>query len=98
MKVQSTLLALSTALVIVGPAFAGQIYDSTTVGADNSLTNGAGSTGPGMSGYNHSGLEDKPMRLSSISDGKTPERRLQRGFSRRPVYNNYADLALPHIR
>ncbi len=96
--IKSTFMAITAALVLTAPVFAGQIYDSTTVGADNGLSNGAGSTGPGMSGYNHTGLQDKPTRLSSLSDGKTPERRLQRGFSRRPVYNNYADLALPHIR
>ena len=96
--IKSTFMAITAALVLAAPALAGQIYDSTTVGADNSLSNGAGSSGPGMSGYNHTGMEDKPTRLSSLSDGKTPERRLHSGFSRRPVYNNNADLALPHIR
>jgi hypothetical protein len=98
MNFKSTMLGLSAAVLLAAPAFAGQVFDSTTVGADNSLSNGAGTTGPGMSGYNHEGLQDKPTRMSSITDGHTSERRLSRGFSRRPVYNNYADLALPHIR
>jgi hypothetical protein len=98
MNFKSTMLGLSAALLLAAPALAGQIYDSTTVGSDNSLSNGAGTTGPGMSGYNHAGIQDKATRMSSISDGKTSERRISRSFSRRPVYNNYADLALPHIR
>ncbi|HEY9683881.1 MAG TPA: hypothetical protein V6C86_20025 [Oculatellaceae cyanobacterium] len=98
MNFKIAFLALSTVLIASAPVLAGQVFDSTTVGADNSLSNGAGTTGPGMSGYEHSGMQDKPMRLSSISDGKTPERRIKRGFSRRAIYNNNADLALPHIR
>jgi hypothetical protein len=98
MNFKTTFLALSTVLIASAPVLAGQIYDTTTVGPDHSLSNGAGTTGPGMSGYEHSGMQDKPMHLSSLTDGKTPERRIQRGFSRRAVYNNNAELALPHIR
>jgi hypothetical protein len=94
-------LMLSTfiaSMILVAPALAGQVWDTTTIGSDNSLSNGAGTTGPGMSGYNHTGLENKPIAMSSVTDGKTTERKLQKGFSRRPIYNNQAELALPRIR
>ena len=97
MKIRSILLALAAAGSIA-PAFAGQGWDSTTVMRDYTLNNGAGSTGPGMSGYLHSGMQDRSLQSTSIQNGKNGVYRIGDGFSRRAVYNNDVSMSLQHIR
>jgi len=97
MKIKALLMALAAAGSIA-PAFAGQGWDSTTVMRDYTLNNGAGSTGPGMSGYLHSGMQDRSLQSTSIQNGKSGTHRIGDGFSRRAVYNNDVSISLQHIR
>jgi len=97
MKISKAIFVLA-AVCTMAPAFAGQGEDTTTVGRDYTLNNGAGSTGPGMSGYLNQGMTDHPLQTTSIRDGKNGVTRVSDGFSRRPVYNNEVDLSLQHIR
>jgi len=97
------LFGLAAATLVALPAFAGQVFDSTTVGSDTSLSDGAGTTGPGMSGdYSFAGTigtADSKTRIESINDGKSGgQYRIKNGFSKRAIFNNNADLAQPHIR
>jgi hypothetical protein len=97
------LLGLAAATIVALPAVAGQVFDSTTVGSDTTLSDGAGTTGPGMSGdYSMAGkigTTDSRAQMVSSSDGKTGANyRVKGGFSRRAIYNNQAELAQPHIR
>jgi hypothetical protein len=96
MKLSKSVLALATVAMTAAPALAGQVFDSTTVGEDNSLSDGAGTTGPGMSGVNSYGKADKSMRCDK--NGKSATSRIKDRFSRGAIYDNDAQLALPHIR
>ena len=98
MKIRELLVAIAAICSVTGPAFAGQGADTTSVERDYSLSNGAGTTGPGMSGYLHQGMQDRSLQMTSIRNGKGGHYRVSDGFSRRPVYNNTVDLSLQHIR
>jgi hypothetical protein len=98
MKLSKIIMALAATCAVCGPAFAGQGEDTTSVRRDYTLNNGVGSTGPGMSGYLHQGMQDRSLQMTSIKNGKNGIYRVSDGFSRRPVYNNDVDISLQHIR
>jgi len=98
MKLRQIMLAILAGLSVTGPALAGEGAESTNAGRDYALSDGAGTTGPGMSGYLHQGMADHPVQSTSIHHRKKGLYRVSDGFSRCAVYNNNADVALQHIR
>jgi len=98
MKTMTKTMLVTIVACTIGPAFAGQGEDTTTVLRDYTLNNGVGSTGPGMSGYLNQGMQDRPLQTTSVRNGKNGIYRVSDGFSRLPVYNNDVDISLQHIR
>ncbi len=98
MKLKNILIAISALCAMGGPAFAGQGADTTSVERDYSMSNGVGTTGPGMSGYMHQGMQDHSIQMTSIRNGKDGIYRVSDSWSRGPVYNNTVDISLQHIR
>lgn len=97
-KMSAYSLGILFALMLGVPAHASDVRDNPAIGRDYSLSTGVGSSGPGMSGYIHSGIQDRPVGASYMNSGRSGRRKHLKEFSPVPIYNNNVELALPHIR